>query len=84
MEPLNDNFFGQMFSISLNTPDPQKLYRLLVDEYKIEIPITIQEDLNFIRFSVQGFNDQNDLDYLYESLQHIIKHSNLIQFPNKL
>lgn len=82
--PLNDIFFGQMFSISVNTPDPQKLYRLLVDEYKIEIPITIQEDLNFIRFSVQGFNDQNDLDYLYESLQHIIKHSNLIQFPNKL
>lgn len=78
LAPLTSEFFGQMFSIPIRTSNPEKLHRLLVDEYRIEIPVARQEKDVYLRYSIQGFNSQQDLDILYEALVHIIKTSDLI------
>ncbi len=67
--PINDDFLGQMCSTPINCPEPEKLHQLLFNEYKIEIPVFRHGDKVFIRFSVQAFNSQQDLDYLFATLK---------------
>jgi isopenicillin-N epimerase len=71
--PINDQFYGQMYAARINTTTPEKLYRSIVDDYKIEIPMMRQEDDVYIRYSINGFNSQSDLDRLFEVLIHLKK-----------
>jgi len=77
--PINDEFLGQMCSVPINTNEPEKLQRLLYVKYKIEIPVMRQDQKIFIRYSIQVFNDQNDLDNLYNALSEIINETDLIK-----
>lgn len=77
--PIDSNFIGQMYSIPIETSAPEKLQRHLFQHYKIEIPVTINKDRNFIRFSVQVFNNQTELDYLTQTLIQL-KKENCLQF----
>ena len=52
---------------------------MLYDVYKIEIPIAEQNGNYFLRYSIQGFNSQEDLDYLYFALNEIINNTDLIR-----
>jgi isopenicillin-N epimerase len=52
---------------------------MLYDVYKIEIPIAEQNGNYFLRYSIQGFNSQEDLDCLYFALQEIIRNTDLIR-----
>ncbi|HXC07072.1 MAG TPA: aminotransferase class V-fold PLP-dependent enzyme [Bacteroidia bacterium] len=70
--PIGDEFLGQMCSISIRTPNPEALHQHLFDQYRIEIPVMRQEERTYIRYSIQAFNTQADLDKLYEALQEII------------
>jgi isopenicillin-N epimerase len=72
LAPIGDEFFGQMCSFQIKTNDPQKLKAMLYDQYRIEIPVMLQGDKVFIRYSINAFNDQNDLDLLYRVLKEII------------
>lgn len=83
LAPLTSEFYGQMFSIPIHTSNPEKLHRLLVDNYRIEIPVARQGREVYLRYSIQGFNSQNDLDILYEALVDIIKTNDLICTSNK-
>ena len=78
LAPLTQAFFGQLFSIPLRTSNPIKLKHILYSDYKIEIPVTEQNGNYFLRYSVQGFNSQADLDVLYSALQQIIATTDLI------
>jgi len=75
--PITDEFLGQMCSIPINTSQPEKLQRLLYEKYKIEIPVMRQDKLVFIRYSIQAFNTQHDLDTLYKALEEIISQTDL-------
>jgi isopenicillin-N epimerase len=77
--PLNDTFLGQMFSIPIHTTEPETLQRDLFEAYKIEIPVMRHGPNIFLRFSVQAFNTQKDLDLLYEAIKEIIANTELIQ-----
>jgi len=77
--PVSDDFLGQMCSIPINTTEPEKLNRYLFEHYKIEVPVPRQEKHIFLRFSVQVFNSQADLDKLYEALEEIIAQTDLIK-----
>jgi len=77
--PLTDEFLGQMASIRLNTPEPEKLQRILFERYNIEIPVMRQDEKVFIRYSINAYNSQQDLDKLYSALSDIIKTSSLIK-----
>lgn len=77
--PLTDEFLGQMFSIPIHTSEPEKLQRDLFEAYKIEIPVMRHGNDVYLRYSIQVFNTQKDLDTLYDALKEIIESTELIQ-----
>lgn len=76
--PVNETFLGQMASIPINTKHPQQLKDLLYDTYKIQIPVMTLNDKTYLRFSINGYNTQQDLDTLYDALQNILQTTNWI------
>jgi isopenicillin-N epimerase len=76
--PVTNEFLGQMASISADVADPIALKQLLFDKYKIEIPIMTANGNVYIRFSINAYNEQKDLDVLYVALQDIITNTCLI------
>jgi isopenicillin-N epimerase len=66
--PLDDFFVRQLFSIPFRTREPELLKSRLYNEFKIEIPVMRQGDRIFVRYSIQAFNSQQDLDRLEEAL----------------
>ncbi|WP_395057404.1 aminotransferase class V-fold PLP-dependent enzyme [Flavobacterium sp.] len=77
--PITSEFLGQMASVPVKTNNPQELKDLLFDKYKIQIPVMPLNGDVYIRYSINGYNSQEDLDILYAALQDIIKTTNLIE-----
>lgn len=77
--PIDNEFIGQMFSIPVHVEAPEKLQRYLYEKYKIEIPVMRQNDATFIRYSINAFNSQNDLDILYAALKETIATTDFIE-----
>jgi isopenicillin-N epimerase len=73
LAPLTDDFIGQMVSVEIKTDDPEKLYRIFVDGYKIEIPVMRHGNKVYLRYSIQGFNDSKDLDKLIDTIYDLKK-----------
>ena len=74
-EPLaeiSNEFIGQLFSIPIETSYPEQLQQRLYDIYKIEIPVAVQNGNAYLRYSIQAFNSQEELDYLYDSLKELL------------
>jgi isopenicillin-N epimerase len=71
LSPISDEFLGQMFSIPIDTADPEKLKQRLFETYKIEVPVTRQDSRLMVRYSINAFNSQEDLDKLYAALEEI-------------
>jgi isopenicillin-N epimerase len=82
--PVSDEFLAQMFSIPVNCKEPEKLKQHLFEKYKIEIPVMRQDANVFIRYSINTFNTQADLDKLYDALKEIIESTDLISRPESL
>jgi isopenicillin-N epimerase len=76
--PIGDEFLGQMFSIPLQTTGPEKLQQHLFEKYRIEIPVMRQDKRILLRYSINAFNDQGDLDKLYSALQETAAQTKLI------
>jgi isopenicillin-N epimerase len=76
--PISADYLGQMCSVPVNTREPEKLQRHLFEVYNIEVPVMRLEDRTFLRYSIQGYNSQNDLDILYNSLAKIIAETELL------
>jgi len=71
LAPLTNEFIGQMLSVEIKTPNPENLYRNFVDEYKIEIPVMRHGDKVYLRYSINGFNTQQDLDVLMTAIKDL-------------
>lgn len=69
LAPVTDEFFGQMASIPIRTNDPMGLKARLFNEYAIEIPVMPHGDAVYLRYSINAFNTQEDLDKLYEAVK---------------
>jgi len=78
LAPLTDDFILQLISAEIKTPEPEKLHDLLFDTYKIQIPVMRHGDKVYLRFSVNAFNNQKDLDKLFAALQDIKVSTTLI------
>jgi isopenicillin-N epimerase len=76
--PITEEFLGQMASIPVNTNKPTELKELLFEKYKIEIPVMPLLGGNYIRYSINAYNSQEDLDILYKALEDIMVTTNLI------
>jgi isopenicillin-N epimerase len=73
ISPLTADFIGQMFSIPINTNDSLALKAILFEKYKIEVPIMPHNDKVYLRYSIQAFNSQSDLDILYNAMVDVMK-----------
>lgn len=76
--PISEEFLGQMASIPIQTEEPIKLKELLFEKYKIEIPVMPLNGKIYLRYSINGYNSQEDLDVLYSALQEILETTDLI------
>lgn len=76
--PVTEEFLGQMFSIPVTTSQPEALQRLLFEKYRIEIPVMRQDERVLLRYSVNVYNSQKDLDTLYDALQDIMATTGLL------
>jgi isopenicillin-N epimerase len=79
LSPLTNEFLGQMASVPINTDKPSELKNMLYDKYKIQIPVMPLNGNFYIRYSINAYNSQEDLDILYKALEEIIKTTDLIQ-----
>lgn len=77
--PISEEFLGQMASIPIVTEEPLKLKELLFEKYKIEIPVMPLNENYYLRYSINAYNTQEDLDKLYASLEEIIMTTDLIK-----
>lgn len=77
--PITTEFLGQMASIPIRTKKPMELKELLYEKYKIQIPVMPLNDNVYIRYSINAYNSQEDLDVLYKALSAIIKDTDLLQ-----
>ena len=79
LAPISDEFLVQLYSIPIKTNKPEQLKKELFEKYKIEIPVMHLEDKIFLRYSIQAFNSQEDLDKLFNALVEIQAKTNLIE-----
>ena len=70
--PLDDFFVRQLLSIPIRTQEPELLKARLYEEHRIQIPVMRHGDRVFIRYSIQAFNSQEDLDRLEQALRLLI------------
>ncbi|MFM1857499.1 MAG: hypothetical protein RLZ05_559 [Bacteroidota bacterium] len=71
LAPLREEFILQLCSFQLQTNDAERIKSILFNEYKIEVPVMRHGDKVFLRYSIQAFNSQTDLDQLYNALAAI-------------
>jgi len=76
--PITSEFLGQMASIPVKTSKPAELKDLLYDQYKIQIPVMPLNDKVYVRYSINAYNSQEDLEVLYRALEDILKTTDLI------
>ena len=71
LAPLREEFILQLCSFQLPTKDAERIKSILFNEYKIEVPVMRHGEKVFLRYSIQAFNSQTDLDQLYQALVSI-------------
>jgi isopenicillin-N epimerase len=76
--PISEVFLGQMFAIPIQTPDPDRLKRYLFQTHRVEIAINLHDNLPLMRYSINAFNGQDDLDRLYTALQETADKTTLL------
>ena len=77
--PITEEFLVQMASVPIKTSNPVELKNLLFDKYKIEIPVMPLNGNYFLRYSINAYNSQEDLNILYKALEDIIATTNWIE-----
>lgn len=71
--PASDGCFHQMGAAELPyQPDLRVFKQRLYDEYWVEVPCVEWEGRNFLRISVQAYNDQSDIDRLIQALMSLL------------
>lgn len=77
--PVTEEFLGQMCSIPIRTSHPIALKEMLIDTYKIEIPVMKINNRFFLRISLNAYNSEADLERLYTALTEIKATTDFLQ-----
>ena len=75
--PLELDFYHQMGIAPLSPSNLPLLKSRLYEEYKIEVPLVQWQDRQFIRISIQAYNDQEDVDKLLSALKTLLQQTSL-------
>ena len=73
LAPVTDEFIGQLGSIPVRCENPMELKQVLYNEYKIEIPVMVQNGQVYVRYSINAFNTEEDLIKLESALVELKK-----------
>ena len=68
-----------MFSIPIKPLSPERLQRYLFQTYNIEVPVMRHDEDAYLRYSINAYNSQADLDRLYMALKEIIEVTDFIE-----
>jgi len=79
LAPVTDDFIAQLLSCEIKTKEPEQLQKHLFNEYKIEIPVMRHASKVYLRYSMNAFNSQEDLDKLFAAIKDIQKKTTLIE-----
>ncbi len=79
LAPLIDDFILQLFSAEIKTTQPEKLHDYLLEKYKIQVPVMRHGNKVYLRYSINAFNSQEDLNKLFAAVKEIKKDGVLIQ-----
>ena len=72
-EPLfPDEWIGQMASIPIKTNSDLFLKNKLMHDYKIQVPVFTWEGKVILRFSIQAYNSEEDLNKLFVAVKELI------------
>jgi isopenicillin-N epimerase len=76
LEPIctdSSEWFAQMFSARLPSGvDVEMLKARLFEEFRVEAPLVQWQGEKFIRVSIQGYNDEKDVDVLLDALDTLL------------
>lgn len=76
--PISEEFLGQMASIPIRTDKPTELKELLFTKYRIQIPIMFLNGNTYLRYSINAYNSQEDLDILRKALLDIKENTDIL------
>jgi isopenicillin-N epimerase len=79
LAPINDDFILQLFSAEVKTTEPEKLHNHFFEKYKIEIPVMRHGNKVYLRYSINAFNSQQDLDILFSAIKDIKNKTDFIK-----
>ncbi|HEX4746887.1 MAG TPA: aminotransferase class V-fold PLP-dependent enzyme [Gaiellaceae bacterium] len=69
LRPLRGTRSPLMRALTVRTPDPDALWRRLVDEHRVEVPVYEWEGTTLLRVSIGPYNDEADLEQLVEAVR---------------
>ena len=73
ISPIHKDFIGQMYSIPIETADIGALKSALYERFNIEVPVFKNESQVFIRFSIQVFNSDEDMQRFFGAMKTLNK-----------
>lgn len=76
--PISNDFTVQLYSAEVKAREPEKLHNLFYDKYTIQIPVMYQNGKTYLRYSLNAFNEQRDIDKLFDAIKEIKTTTNLI------
>lgn len=71
--PVTDDFIAQLYSTRVQINAPEKLHDTLYNQYKIQVPVMPHNNTWYLRYSINAFNSNDDLDKLYDAMEEILK-----------
>lgn len=69
--PISNEFVVQLYSAEVKTKEPAKLHNYFYEKHKIQIPLMHQNGKTYLRYSLNAFNKQKDLDKLFDAINEI-------------
>ncbi len=78
LSPISASFIGQMASIPIKTTKPLELKEMLYSNYKIQIPVMPLNGNIYLRYSINAYNTQEDMDILKKSIIEIQSKTDLL------
>lgn len=69
--PNTDEWLGQMASVFIPHNEGMQLKNDLLSKFKIEIPVFQWQDKNFLRFSINAYNNEADTEHLVSALKEL-------------
>jgi isopenicillin-N epimerase len=70
--PLDANFYSQMAIAPLPLSNLALLKSRLYEEFNVEVPLIPWQGRNFVRVSIQAYNDRADVDALLKGLEALL------------